>query len=481
MFGRSDPLIRDALETVVDRGDVRTPPTDPVPGSPRTAESADPIPPDPAIVAELIAEANASLDDLRQAIALRSGSALFEFMLADLGAFQRRLFEPRSHRVVLAAIEATWWLNDHLEEWLGERGAADALAQSAPDNVAAEMGRALLDVADAIRPHPEVVALLEQVDGDDFLDALPRVAGGEQARAAITGFLDTYGMRCIGEIDITRPRWAERPATLIPLILGNVRHFQAGAAARHFERGRREAATRERALLERLRNLPDGADKAAATKAMIDRLRAFIGYREHPKYEMVSRYFVYKQALLREADRLTAAGVIAEPDDISYLTLHELRDAVRTGQIDQGLIERRRREHTMHMALTPPRVITSEGETVAGAYHRSDVPAGALVGLAVSAGVVEGRARIVHDIADANLEPGDILVTTHTDPSWSPTFITIAGLVTEVGGLTTHGAVVAREYGLPAVVGVEDATSLIVDGQHIRLDGTNGYVQPVSP
>lgn len=481
MAGRSDPLIRDALETVVDRGDFLPPSTDHAPIGPPSANPAAPIEPDPVIVTELIADTEASLDTLRREISTTSGPELFEFILADLGELKQRLFDPRSHQAVMAAIAATWWLNDHLEEWLGERGAADTLAQSAANNVTAEMGRALLDVADTIRPHPAVVAFLERVDGDDFVDELPRVTGGEQARAAITGFLDTYGMRCVGEIDITRPRWAERPATLVPLILGNIKNFEAGAATRRFEQGRHEAATRERELLDRLRDLPDGASKASATKAMIDRLRAFIGYREYPKYGMVSRYFIYKQALLNEGNQLTAAGVIDEPDDIYYLTFHELHDAVRNDHVDRNMIDQRKREHKMHETLTPPRVITSDGAIFAGAYHRDDVPPGALVGLPVSTGAVEGRARVVHDIAEADLEPGDILVTTHTDPSWSPLFITIAGLVTEVGGLTTHGAVVAREYGLPAVVGVEHATRLITDGQHIHLDGTNGYIQTRSP
>jgi len=112
-----------------------------------------------------------------------------------------------------------------------------------------------------------------------------------------------------------------------------------------------------------------------------------------------------------------------------------------------------------------------------GSYRRDDLPAGALVGLPVSAGTVEGRARVVLDMAEANLEPGDILVTAYTDPSWTPLFVTIGGLVTEVGGLMTHGAVIAREYGLPAVVGVEHATRLILDGQRIRVNGTDGYVE----
>jgi pyruvate,water dikinase len=122
-------------------------------------------------------------------------------------------------------------------------------------------------------------------------------------------------------------------------------------------------------------------------------------------------------------------------------------------------------------------VLTSDGEAVSGAYRRDDVPAGALIGLPVSAGTVEGRARVILDMAEADLGAGDILVTPFTDPSWSPLFVAVAGLVTEVGGLMTHGAVIAREYGLPAVVGVEQATRLIRDGQRIRVHGTDGYVE----
>jgi pyruvate,water dikinase len=122
-------------------------------------------------------------------------------------------------------------------------------------------------------------------------------------------------------------------------------------------------------------------------------------------------------------------------------------------------------------------VLTSDGEAIAGTYRREDVPPGALVGLPVSAGTVEGRARVILDMADADLEPDDILVTAYTDPSWTPLFVGIKGLVTEVGGLMTHGAVIAREYGLPAVVGVQHATRLIRDGQRIRVHGTDGNVE----
>jgi pyruvate,water dikinase len=210
---------------------------------------------------------------------------------------------------------------------------------------------------------------------------------------------------------------------------------------------------------------------------MIDRVRTFIGYREYPKYGMVSRYFVYKQALLEEAERLVHAAVLRERNDIFYLTFEELHDVVRTNRVDDQLIGRRKDAFRSYQALRPPRVLTSDGEVIAGAYRRDDLPVGALIGLPVSAGTVEGRARVVTDMAQADLESGDILVTVYTDPSWTPLFLTAAGLVTEVGGVMTHGAVVAREYGLPGVVGVEQATQLIRDGQLIRVNSTAGYIE----
>jgi pyruvate,water dikinase len=387
------------------------------------------------------------------------------------------LFDPQSHQVFMSAMEAAWWLNDQLQAWLGEKNAADTLTQSVPHNVTSEMGLALLDVADVIRPHPDVVTFLHHVEDEGFLDELAKLPGGREARDAIEAWLEKYGMRCVGEIDITRPRWSERPSTLVPVILGNIKNFEPGAGARRFEQGRQEAWAKEQDVLERLRALPDGERKSEETKRMIDRVRTFIGYREYPKYGMVSRYFVYKQALLKEAERLVQAHVLREKEDIFSLTFAELHDVVRTNHVDDQLICRRKDAFRSYQALTPPRVLTSDGEVITGAYRRDDVPPGALVGLPVSAGVIEGRARVILDMAQADLEAGDILVTAYTDPSWTPLFVAITGLVTEVGGLMTHGAVIAREYGLPAVVGVVGATRLIPDGQRIRVHGTDGYVE----
>lgn len=483
VMGKGDPLVRDALETVLDRDGFVPSLPDAGPGGPAAGRASAPIETDPAIVTELIERSQVSIAALERDIRTKTGPALFDFLLEAFQEHKRVLGDPLNIQAIMAGMEATWWLNDKLQEWLGEKNAADTLTLSAPDNVTSEMGMALLDVADVIRPHPEVVAFLQGVEYIEyfedkaFLDELAKLAGGTEARDAIEAYLDRYGMRCVGEIDITRPRWRERPTTLVPVILDNVRNFPPGAAERRFEQGRQKAQQKEQDVLSRLRALPDGDRKADEAKRMIDQVRAFIGYREYPKYGIVSRYFVYKRALLEEAERLVQADVLPEKEDIFYLTFQELHDVVRSHQVDGRLVQQRKDAFRSYHALTPPRVLTSDGEAVTGAYRRDDVPADALIGLPVSAGTIEGRARVILDMAEADLEAGDILVTTFTDPSWSPLFVAVAGLVTEVGGLMTHGAVIAREYGLPAVVGVEQVTRLIRDGQRIRVHGTDGYVE----
>ncbi|WP_127554589.1 phosphoenolpyruvate synthase [Actinoplanes sp. OR16] len=467
-LGRSDPLIGDALQTIVDRKDFVPLSSDvSFPGAPGGPDDTA-LPNDPAIVAELVAAREASLETLKRDIATKTGVELLDFVITDIQQMRQILFDPRNMPAILAGMQGSWWLNEHVAAWLGEKNVADTLTQSAPGNVTSAMGLALLDVADVIRPYPAVVAFLQD---DGPLERLPEVTGGRAAYEAILRYLDDYGMRCVGEIDITRPRWSEQPDALYPMILSNVRNAAPGEGARRFEQGRQEALRKEESVLARLRELPDGEAKAAETKQMIDRVRTFIGYREYPKYHLVSRYFVYKKALLSEA------GMFRDPEDVFYLTLEEFRDVVRTRQVDERLIGERKAAFRSYLTLSAPRVLTSEGEALTGAYRRDDLPAGALAGLPVSAGTVEGRARVVHDMAEADLEPGDILVTAYTDPSWTPAFVSVSGLVTEVGGQMTHGAVIAREYGLPAVVGVENATALITDGRRIRVHGTAGWVE----
>jgi phosphoenolpyruvate synthase/pyruvate phosphate dikinase len=446
-MGQHDPLIKDALETIIGRDFIKLVTS----GDQQAATNFSALPSienDPAIVTELIHKWETSLEELKQKIPSKSGVALFDFISDDLQQFRSTILSHQNLQVVMAVINASVWLNEKMKEWLDETNVADVLTQSVPNNVTSEMGLALLDVADAMRSDPN-----------------------QKNNRALNDFLDRYGMRCVGEIDITRPRWAEEPATLMPLIMSNIKNFQPGESKRRFDLGKRSALAKEKELLDRLKQLPDGDQKAEETKRMIDILRTFAGYREYPKYGIVSRLFVYKQALLKETERL------GKKDDIYYLTFEELREAVNTGKIDHRLIGKRKEEQKFFDKLTPPRVITSDGEIISGKYKREDLPLHAIVGLAVSSGTIEGRARVILKMEDADFEDGDILVTRFTDPSWTPLFVSIKGLVTEVGGLMTHGAVIAREYGLPAVVGVENATTLIKDGQRIRVNGTDGYIE----
>jgi pyruvate,water dikinase len=241
LVGRGDPLIRDALETVLGRGDfIATLPDGGGPGRPLAGGASAPIETDPALVTGLIERSQASIAALRRDIRAKTGPTLFEFLLEAFQEHKRALSDPLSMQAIMAGMEATWWLNDKLQEWLGEKNAADTLTLSAPNNVTSEMGLALLDVADVIRPYPQVVAFLQGAEDEGFLDELPKLAGGIEARDAIEAYLDRYGMRCAGEIDITRARWSERPTTLVPVILDNVKLFEPGAAERRFEQGRQE-------------------------------------------------------------------------------------------------------------------------------------------------------------------------------------------------------------------------------------------------
>ncbi|MBC2147604.1 phosphoenolpyruvate synthase [Listeria booriae] len=476
-IGQSDPLMKDAIETIVAReGFIETNTTEearPIP----TPSADKPIENIPEIATSLIANNEASLAKLKQTIQTKSGSAVFDLILEDIPEFKRVLFNTDNLRVLLSAMNAATWLNEKMQEWLGEINVADTLSQSVDNNITAEMGLELLDVADAIRPYPEVITFLQNTKDPNFLEKLGDLQGGEAAHDAIKTYLDKYGMRCAGEIDISRTRWSEDPTILIPMILSNIKNFQPNASHQKFEQARQEALQKEQDLLARLKNLPDGEQKAAKTKEVITVLRNLTGYREYPKYGMINRYFVYKQALLKEAAQLVQARIIKEPEDIFYLNFEELHEVVRTGQLDYTIITTRKADYNQFDKLTPPRVLTSDGEIITGKYKRENLPSDAIIGLPVSSGTIEGRARVILNMADANLEEGDILITPFTDPSWTPLFVSIKGLVTEVGGLMTHGAVIAREYGLPAVIGVENATTRIQDGDHIRVNGTEGYIE----
>jgi rifampicin phosphotransferase len=364
--------------------------------------------------------------------------------------------------------------------WLGDTSDFGALARSVPGNVTTEMAMALSDLADLARDEPALLAFLESPPRPFSLDALSSVPGGGPFRQAFESFLSRYGMRCPGEIDITRTRWADQPTQLFAGILANARTGRAGEHRARFRVGEQEAEEAAKRILSRLRAGRGGWPKAAVMSRLIKVYRTLMGMREHLKFLSVNLFEAYRAAIRAEADSLAAAGVLESAADADFLSLAELRDLV-AGQAPEGLaglISARKAEHEAHMALTPPRLFTSDGEVISGSAAGPGKD-GVLTGCPVSGGIAEGRARVVLRPEDAELREGDILVAPFTDPAWTPLFAAVRGLVLEVGGVMTHGAVIAREMGLPAVVGIDGATRLIADGERVRVDGHHGTVELV--
>ncbi|WP_274649755.1 phosphoenolpyruvate synthase [Paenibacillus humicola] len=379
---------------------------------------------------------------------------------------------------LIAGMLASGELERLLKERAGGEQAASLLSRlykSLPGNVTTEMGLALGDLADTARELPDVAACLQQAEGEGFYERLRHVPGGSGFLQELDRFLSRYGMRGAGEIDITKPRWYEDPSQLISSIVSNMQTSSPGGHRAKFKQGEADA---EEAAREIVRLFRSGRERRKAAR-LVRLYRYLMGMREHHKFALIRLMDVYKRAILAEARELVRKGVFHQPEDAYYFSLEELTDMLEDrfpGNL-RDLAENRRQQHELNIRLKSPRVMTSLGEMISGKPRDAEAPAGALLGTPVSAGVVEGIARVVVSLEDARLNAGEILVAPYTDPGWTPLFTSAAGLVTEVGGMMTHGSVIAREYGIPAVVGIEGATGTIQDGDRIRVDGTNGFVQ----
>jgi rifampicin phosphotransferase len=354
-----------------------------------------------------------------------------------------------------------------------------ALGRGLRGNVTIDMDLAVGDLADLVRASPPLLAHLERTDiaPGARLASASIVQGGAAFRHAWDGFIARYGARAPSEIDLYRPRWSEDPASLLQMVLSAAAHGERGSHRAHYERLVVEGDAAAERVVAAARRGRWGIVRGPLVRRLVRVARTLGATREHHKFWMMRALALVKPVLGEAGQQLAGSGRIACADDVWFLTVPELMRA--TEGDDECLIPRiaeRRAAFTHHKNLSPPRVITSDGEIPTASYG-IDVPAGALAGNPVSAGVVEGTARVVRDPHTERVAPGEILVAPYTDPGWTPLFINASGLVMEVGGLLTHGSVVAREYGIPAVVGVPDATKRIHTGQRLRVNGTAGYVE----
>jgi phosphohistidine swiveling domain-containing protein len=361
------------------------------------------------------------------------------------------------------------------QKLLGNRRHVDLIVKGLEGNITTEMGLLVGDLADLVRKSPQLVREFENPDYSTLLVRLKNLEGHAEFKERFESFMAKYDMRAAGEIDMARQRWIESPEQLAVSILAIVKTAQEGA---HREEYQETVLRAKEAAAELIREVEakHGRLKALIVKRLIRVLRNLLPIREHPKYLIMKLILLSKRVFLEEAEALVAKGHLAKAEDVFYVGFWELYHAIEHDESLLSLVEKRKEEYRHYQRLTPPRVLTSEGEEIKAGYHQENLPKGALAGMPVSAGVVEGIARVITDPAKSSLAKGEILVAPFTDPGWTPLFINAAGLVMEVGGLLTHGTVVAREYGIPAVVGITGATNLIKSGQRIRVDGNAGIV-----
>ncbi|WP_336205778.1 PEP/pyruvate-binding domain-containing protein [Nonomuraea sp. LPB2021202275-12-8] len=341
--------------------------------------------------------------------------------------------------------------------------------RSVPHNPTTEMDLELWELATRIEPEPfrrEQVAELVRLYR---AGALPPIAQRE-----ITAFLDKYGHRGVAEIDLGLPRWSEEPAHILGVLANYLRMDGGLAPSTLFAKGARQARAAIAQVASEARR--KGRWRAPVVRFALGRTRRFAGLRELPKFYAVKVLAGVRRSLLEVGEHLVGVGVLDSPQEVFFLDLAETRVALGGGDLRALVAERRAAYEQETRRRHVPRVLLSDGtEPEALATAAAD---GALIGTPASAGTVTGTARVVLDPVGAHLEPGEILICPSTDPGWTPLFLTAGGLVMEMGGAMSHGAVVAREYGIPAIVGVAGATHRITTGQRITVNGAAGTVTP---
>lgn len=417
---------------------------------------------------------------MKAATTLAERITLFEEMIRSGFQFAVPQFVPRIAPGLIAMNRLIAWADTAFPATPNGQRRALEIARGLPHNVTTEMDLMLWKTAQTIRGDQNALTFMQQQEAallaEQYLAGdLPTVA-----QRAVNAFLAQYGMRGLAEIDFGRPRWRENPTQVMQMLQSYLRitdPTQAPAAV--FERGEAAAQRVIDDLAATVRREPNGARKAQLVYALAKRMRALAGLRESPKFFIINLFGIVREGLLQSGQELVTQGVIQRPDDLMFLHLKELQALAAGYLIDwKALVaERRARYDREKLRNQIPRVLLSDGRAFyEGMRSTNGDHDGVITGSPVSPGVVEGTVHVVFNPHDAQLAPGEILVCPGTDPAWTPLFLAAGGLVMEVGGLMTHGSVVAREYGIPAVVGVHEATSRLKSGQRIRVDGSSGEI-----
>jgi rifampicin phosphotransferase len=361
----------------------------------------------------------------------------------------------------------------------------DAVLRALPHNVTTEMDLRLWALAQLVRADPASAAALGAAD--DAEPDLGALAARFRAGAlpavlhdGLAAFLRRYGHRAVAEIDLGMPRWSEQPEHVLGVLANYLRLSTTedgdpdAAPDARFAAGERVAKQALADVVARVRRRSRW--RARAVGFALGRVRALVGLREAPKDHLVRLIALARAELAAVGVELAAQDLLDAPYDVFFLDLRDVRAAL-TGTDQRTRVATRREEYARELRRRHvPRVLLSDG-TEPEALARAGVPDdGALVGTPASAGTVTATARVVLDPVGARLEPGEVLVAPSTDPGWTPLFLTAGALVMEMGGANSHGAVVAREYGIPAVVGVPDATTRITTGARLTVDGAAGRV-----
>ena len=360
------------------------------------------------------------------------------------------------------------------------------IARGLPYNVTTEMDLALWHTAQTLRAQTDVFTLFTSTPATDLAHRYLAGTLPPAAQQPLAAFLTQYGMRGLGEIDLGRPRWGEDPEHIIQVLQGYLKiEDPALAPDVVFARGEKAAEAAAERLIAAVRQQPFGGVRARLVQWAVTRYRAVGGLREAPKFFAIRMMGVIRQSLLASGRSLTEMGLLHEPDDLFFLTIRELHtiDAQKTvpDVLRTRIAERRALRAREMRRKQLPRVLLSDGTAYYEGLRNEAGDSATIHGSPVSPGVVEGIVHIVHNPLGAHLTPGEILVCPGTDPAWTPLFLSAGGLVMEVGGMMTHGSVVAREYGIPAVVGVHAATSRLKTGQRIRVDGSTGKIIILNP